>query len=192
MTVIILQHVLPIILTDRIPLQSNLLFIGDCFLRDLFRTFAAMRCQAEIKGRCPPYVFDKYNVECYTAGNSFNNRNAAACILNSFIDYMNNLVRIPSLIVIIPDQDILLNLNHFNFGISYMSGCTVDWLCKEIEKIIEAKVVDFRAKKAGSVKYNEPSIIWVSMIERPYCQNLIKFKSCTAIYNPSLQESVLD
>ena len=80
--------------------------IGDNFLREIYNTLTNIRNRSALNRRRPPYLFDFYNVFGY-----FQNRQSLVpgmtCMLNAYIEALNNRLKLPKYIFWIPDVDLL-------------------------------------------------------------------------------------
>ena len=99
--------------------------------------------------------------------NSHSIRNTLARLINPIIDELNEAIRMPKYVIMVPDWDILRGMKNLDFGVTYMSGRSIVWLCSELEKLFDARRQDLYAKTKGSILSDEPYIIWVKAIKRP-------------------------
>ena len=86
---------------------------------------------------------------------------------NSIIDAINRRPRLPKYIIMVPDRDLIEAANFFSFGVTKVFGTTVNWLARQIERLIEARREELCKKCPGSIHANETRMIWVKMIPRP-------------------------
>ena len=114
-----------------------------------------------------PYLFDYYNVVGKAMTDSFSTRNGLARIINPLVDALNSAVRLPRFVIVIPDWDILRDMKLMRFGVSYMSGCSLNWLCQQMDTLFTARKQDLFDKRRGSVLDYEPLFVWVQIIQRP-------------------------
>ena len=174
-------------IVDCIPAQKEIWFIGDSTLREFFRSFIAIRNQAQLKDRPKPYTFDYYNIICKTADVGNYTKNTLGRMLNALIDALNTRVQIPRMVVIIPDWDLIKNFKHVEFGTTYMAGRSIAWLSNEIEKLFEIRKDQYLSRRKESVAAFEPKIIWVKMLHRP--AKCLEMKFCRK-FNESLNDTL--
>ena len=147
-----------------------------------------MKRQSEVTGKSAPYLYEYYNVVCATPHNGTNIRNALARILNSIVELLNNRAQIPRMIIVIPDWDLVRNMNHFDSGATYMAERSMHWICNEIDKIFEICKDEYMHRKKGALIAGEPKIIWVKMLYRPNPSDCIKIRHK---FNNALNDTLL-
>ena len=85
-------------------------FIGDNFLREIFNAFVNLRNHAGVNRKRPPYLYDFYNIFGY-----FQNRQSMVLgmtrLFNSFVETLNNRLKLPKYIFMILDGDLLDHTN---------------------------------------------------------------------------------
>ena len=128
----------------------------------------------------PPYVWEQYNaVGCYPGINS-HNRSVAARIFNELVFRLNKKSetadhRLPKYIVILPDRDLLMDINFNNFGIEKIIDDTLTWLAKNVDKTLRIRKEDMRKKQNGSLPPSiYPKVIWAKMLVRPFLKQVEK------------------
>ena len=113
-----------------------------------------------------PYIYDYYNVKCFTPNPNTVLKDVLARLLNCFVKALNDHNKLPRLVIVIPDLDILKHINHFGFGVKYLIHEAMQWLLTQFSRAVESKVDFMRRKKPGSIIANEPKFIWVKAINR--------------------------
>ena len=68
----------------------------------------------------------------------------------------------------IPDRDIVHHIRYCDYGISMIIGRLLEFMIKDMERSIICKQSLMREVKPGSVIPNEPKVIWVKMLDRPF------------------------
>ena len=150
--------------------------MGDQFLKDVFPAYPAIKEQAIQNKNIPgiPAIYLNYNMTKFTPDSIGQMCSSVlARILNRLIDAINIHHILPRFIVIMPDWDILWNINYFDFGVSRIIGDCLEWLVREIDRIITTKKLDVSRKCVGAVMPTEPKIMWFAMIAHPSPSHLL-------------------
>ena len=153
---------------SKVVVLSDLWFVGDKFVNDNYHTMSAMTTVAKMNKADPLYVFDYYNVKCFTSNPLSHVCLLLARLVNNVIKALNNkeCVLLPRFIVIIPDWDILKFLDYNTYGVETVVTAVVKWAINEMGKAIEAKKDELFKIKPRSVIGSEPKIVWVKMLQR--------------------------
>ena len=101
-------------------------FIGNVFLQEIMRTFIAMRDSARREKRLPPYLFEHYNIKGFYPGGSV--PNGLNCITTALVEALNNNSRLPKMLVIVPNKDIITNIKSKNFGATKIIGAAIHYI----------------------------------------------------------------
>ena len=119
-------------------------------------------------------------------------RRCTACIINSFIEALNEHDRLPRYLIIVPDKDLISDINVFEFGASKVVSDVLQWMLKEINMFIRWKRLELLDKKPGAIADDDPMVILVRMLRRHerYTQGscLEKIVSMRAKFNDALNE----
>ena len=147
--------------------------VGDHFLWDTFGALGAIRRKAIVTKRLQPYLLRYFEVSAYHQANDLGVCSCIARILNAVIEVLNRLSGLPDYTLIIPDVDIIKNINYFDYGISWILSRCLHWLGRQINKVTTARREYLMKTKPGTLPdtKNPPVIIWVKMPSRPYLQN---------------------
>ena len=150
------------------PAAKDCWFIGDKFLEQTFSTFTDIRNEGNAGKINKTYTFDYYNVDYFAEHPLSTSRNTISNIRNAVVKALNKYKnKLPRLLVILPEDDILKFINHFSYGVSRITGRYLNWLITEIDKLVSGRREELRKRKAGSVGGSEPKIIWGRMMDRP-------------------------
>ena len=84
-----------------------------------------------------------------------------ARIVNCFINALNDNMKLPRLVVIIPDHDILNYIYHYTSGISLICGSAIDWITSQVDRAVEIRKDYLRVRSIGAVSANEPKFLWI-------------------------------
>ena len=153
---------------DNIATLNDLWIIGDKALQDIFYVLPALRCEARVAKKSPPYLYDQFNISALVMNNrSTKLSNVLARFIDCFIEGLNKN-RLPRIKVIYPDGDLVQGLTLYNRpGISNEIGKIVHWLSKSFEQLIERKKEEIFLIRSGALAHNEPKTIWVKMLAKP-------------------------
>ena len=110
--------------------------------------------------KAPPYLYECFNV--FPFHQNPLTFNTFACIQNAMIDAFIYYILY---IFIIPDRDIINSADFFNLGVSELLGITVNWLAKQLERLIDNRKEQLTDKRIGALSLINPKIIWVKMLE---------------------------
>ena len=112
--------------------------------------------------------------------------NMLAHILNSIIKGLNASPKLPRLLIIVPENDILKFIVHYGFGISMLTGRCLNWLITSIVHAVEARKEEIRKCRPGALNNSEPKIVWVKMFDHPKVQD--RMYAVREKYNNMLEE----
>ena len=146
---------------------KGLWLIGDGFLNEIYYTLPSIKSEAATSKKKFPYMYDYYNITCFTVNPLSTVRSELACYVNALIKALNEKMHLPRFIIITPDADIVDYVCSYKAGITLLSGSAVNWIANQMIHAIAAKKESLRAAKPGSVAPYEPKIIWVKMLEIP-------------------------
>ena len=137
-------------------------------MHDIYHALQEMNNQAKVNQHGTPYIYDMYNVRCFTANPLSELKNVATRLVNALIKALNDYEKLPRMIVIIPDLDILrfLRIDDRDNSLSSILQELIKWIITNMRRATEAKHDFLMTRKAGAVADNEPKIIWVKMINR--------------------------
>ena len=78
---------------------------------------------------------------------------------------LNETKKLPRILLVIPDCDLLEYINFCDSGKSHVIGANLEWLINNIDQALTCEKEDLRHIR-GAVMANEPKIIWVKMLNR--------------------------
>ena len=117
-----------------------------------------------------PYLYQFFNVEVFYKISDGRTKNTLQNIYNALIEALNKTPKLPRFIFVVLDRDLLLNADHYRFGMHIILEDIIPWLIKKIEKAIYMRREDLKLKCVGAVGH-DPRIFWVKMIQRPLIKN---------------------
>ena len=142
-------------------------FIGDEFIHGIYHRLQELNTEAKIAKGKTPYLYDMYNVRCFTANPLSEMKNVATRLVNSLVKALNDYEKLPRMILVVPDWD-LLNYFRFNDGnADQLIKTILKWIINNMRKAVDAKKDFLMKSKIGAVFEGEPKIIWAKMINRP-------------------------
>ena len=134
-----------------------------------------------------PYLFDQYNVHCFTPSPQSLLRDVLVQMINCLIKALNDTLKLPRLIVVIPEEDLLKFIMKPSVSVSKMSAEAFTWLMNQVDYAIEAKKDNLTMRKPGAVVF-DPKIIWVKMINR--IRRYIKTLANRKAFNETLEHLI--
>ena len=175
-------------LPGNIKALKDIWIVGDDFANDIVPTLASLRQEDRDHKRKSPYMFDYYNVDSITNKHDSFLRNVMANMLNGVIRGLNEKVKLPRIILFIPDADLLKHFDHFTFGITLISGKCTNWMLNNIERALDARKDEIRRRRPGALSPSEPKCIWIKMINRVNGQS--ELLSMRTKFNNVLEEQL--
>ena len=122
------------IITANIKTLNDVWIVGDDFLKDITHSLQDLKIKASAANKALPYIYERYNISLIYK--SPLTSDAYSRILTAFTNAMNKKFKLPKYVIVVPDKDLLQEMNYFNFGISRLLGITTNWLAKQFEWMI--------------------------------------------------------
>ena len=151
-------------------------------------TIIGSKNKAKLKNKPLPYLFDKYNILPLYAVTSSLIRSTLGRMFNQFIEGLNDNDWLPKYIIFLPDKDLIESAQHYGFGCKVVFSKILTWFTSGMENAIETHKDDLCGKRSGAFS-EDPTLVWVKMIPRPFIKNAEKpfvFAQCTT-FNSILQ-----
>ena len=120
--------------------------------------FPSLNNQAKLNEKKGPYLFEYYNVKCFSTNPLSQERNVLARLVNALSKVLNNNNKIPWMIAVIADADIITGLNFYNFGVQKLLEFAIRWIINNMNRAIEVKMNNLDIIKPGAVA-NKPKVI---------------------------------
>ena len=172
-----------------ITARSEAWLIGDDFINSHFHTFQRMRDNAKTDRRDPPYMYDFYNVACYTPNPKSTLRNVLARLVNCLVKALNNSKKLPRVIIILPESNLADYLSrNKNFDLKVLATKAINWIMNQMSRAVQSKEENLKSRCPGNVISTEPKFIWVEMFNR--ITDYTKLSSLRFKYNEALQEQI--
>ena len=140
--------------------------IGDEFVHEIYHALQQMNTESRVAKTSPPYLYDMYNVRCFTANPLSEIKNVATRLVNTLIKALNGSEKLPRIILIAPDWDLIRFINHDGAAAEIIFKEVINWIITNMKCAMESKKDFLLKKKAGAVAEGEPKTIWIKMINR--------------------------
>ena len=158
-----------IILTfpGQVKAQKEVWFIGDQFVNDTYHAVKEIQVAAKGNWKDTLYIHREYEINCFTSNPLSMEKNILVHLLNAFIKALNDkeCVKLPRLVVFIPDWDIVKYLSFYKTGAKRLFDEVINWVILNMERAIQSKRDSLAHKKPGASISSEPKILWAKMIE---------------------------
>ena len=181
-------------IADGVEAIHDLWITGSDFLKEIINGLHALKTAATVNNKEPPYVFQQFNII----------NQQAKYIDIGLLKFINPLIRcineenkLPKILVILPDRDILTILQKEDAISAMVIGASLHYIVKQINVTIDRYKQQLVAKKPGALLSEEfPKIIWIRMLKRPKIQsNLTLFHNVYNLrgkFNSILEERLQD
>ena len=113
---------------------------------------------------CKTYLQEYYNIKAFYELGKNGVCHMATRIINLLIEAFNTMHKLPRFLVIMPDKDILSELNIFDLFVNATIREYVTWMVKQIAMLVRCKRAELLDKKPGVIYAGYPVIIFVQMI----------------------------
>ena len=142
--------------------------VGDRFVSETFPALPELKVVLKEERRPSLYIYDYYNITCHAENQLSANENTMARLVNAVIKGLNEPHRMPRIILMIVDTDLLTHIKHVGFGESQVIGSAINWIVRNVENAIESKQDELRKRRPGSLHTGEPKVLWVKTFTHPY------------------------
>ena len=124
-------------------------FVGDSFLKMLSDVFDSVKQNAKRPDAAVPFMLNYFNIFCYYQQITSGVKHATARILNSLIEGLNTRPRLPKVLIVMPNKDLIGDINVFEFGAHRVIADAVRYLVRQINMLINHKKLELQDKKPG-------------------------------------------
>ena len=176
--------------TSKIVAISDIWFISDKFIHDHYHMLPLMLVQANMNKRDKPYMYDQYNVKCFTRPPLSQTRSVPVRIVNSLVKALNEAQKLPRFVIVILDWDILKYADHSTFGVEKVMKRILSWMISNLVRVVEMKKDQLYHIKKGAINASEPKFVWVKMLQRMMSQD--KILTVRGKYNWTLENLLAD
>ena len=153
-----------------------------------------MKTEAKVAKRPIPYMYECYNISCFTTNPLSEMHNMMARLVNCFIKALNDNTILPRFVLLVPEVDLLSYFSRNGMAaekeFEHVCKIGLKWIIEQLDRAIEIKKEELKKRHVGSITSNEPKIIWVSTINRP--EDLPIEKSSKDTYNAILENLIFD
>ena len=141
--------------------------VGDRFLKEIFYSLPAMRNERKNTKTQQLFIYEQFNVHGIFPSNFHSMKSALGRVINTCIYGLNKFEKLPKLLLVILDKDLLDDIKIEESGSSIPLGMAIEWLVGEMDKMINRKRLMMKDVKPGSITNAEPKLLWLKMIARP-------------------------
>ena len=168
------------IITDSVSPLESIWYVGDIFLEKVYSVLQEMINTSMLNhnhtvsgSNCSPEDDDSTTKKLFLH-DYFNNHHFADAtsevaigrIINALIIGMNENHILPKFLLIIPDTDIIDDVNIYEFGAHKALATNLNWLSKQIEVTIRHKKMLNLENRAGTVSPEDTKVVYILMIKR--------------------------
>ena len=126
-----------VLISEKLKAIREVWVVGTEFLDSMYDMFIEMRKQAKKDNRRLPYLYEQYNISYLLQDQLEGAVNPLSQLYNALVKGLNMTPhKLPHMIVLVPENDILKTINFYGFGISLLIGKCLDWLINEIDHAV--------------------------------------------------------
>ena len=140
---------------------NDVWLIGTNFLGTTFKTLQNLNSSQ----KNPVHMYQYYNVCPYYAQKPAI-KNILIVLLQCIAEGLNERIRLPKYVLIIPDIDILASIKFYEYAMPIAFDLCLKYLMTHIARLFEERREDLKKWKPGAVG-QETRFIWVNVINRP-------------------------
>ena len=181
--------------------------MGDKFINEIYYALQQANQDSVKRDKSKLYIYDNYNVKCFSSHPMSKVTEAPARLLNALIHglneqkdtFLNNkdrcltnptVVILPRHIFVIPYWDIVKHIGHYKYSVSIIAEKILHWLVSNMSQAIEARKDDLARVKARATVSSEPKFIWIAMVNSIDCYD--KALSVCNKFNAILEDILAD
>ena len=116
------------VITGEVTALNDLWIVGDQFLQRNYHMFPSMRDEARISRQPIPYCFEYFNVSSLYAKPQSLVKDMLAKFQGALVSGLNNTSKLPRILVVVPDEDILKFVNFATLGTRFVLGAAISWI----------------------------------------------------------------
>ena len=156
------------IFSEPILAREDLWILGDAFFRSIFATLQNMKSAADsFNKKNIPYIYNKYNILPFSKSTLVSPHNMLIRVGKALEEAFSQKWHLPKYILVLLDEDVLKMINMEEQGLTKQIDRCVNWIARQIDTAIEDRTNKLKNTKPGAL-YEQPTIIWVEMLERAY------------------------
>ena len=171
---------------------NDLWIIRDVFVNKNYYMLPQMKHEAKSSHQPIPYIYEFFNVTCYTPHPDTMVKDVLAKFVNCTIKVLNDAVKLPRIILIIPDSDIVCFIRKITdqSEIQQFFDSALNWIINQMAKAIESSKDNLQRRRPGAILPYEPKMIWVKMFDRLGTSRHSKSMAYRATFNDSLENAL--
>ena len=181
---------MPFIFSANTPAMKDVWLIGDRFLKEIYNTLPAIKNEAVTTKQEILYLYRYYDIYSFYQCKAILAANGAMLrMVNALVEAINKRPRLPRMILIFPDRDILDAL-----GQEFADDNTYDavhrlvsWFVNFVDRSITARKEDMYQMRPGTINPSEPKIIWVQMV---HCNPEVPNSQKKSAFNDILESAI--
>ena len=151
--------------------------VGDEFLHDIYHALQKLKTEAIIAKHHLPYVYDYYNITFFTPSPKSLLKNTLARVVNAVTKALNDTLKLPRIILVIVDHDILKFVDTNEYGIRHIVSECLNWCITRINRAVDSTMDSLSRRKPGAIISGKPKIIWAKMINRRWDEDNFLLKN---------------
>ena len=153
-----------------------------------------MKTEVKIAKRPIPYIYESYNISCFTTNPLSDIHNMMTRLVNCLVKALNDNSTLPRFIIVIPEVDLLSFFSYYeetsHAELETFSRIGLKWILNQFDRVLSIKKEELRKLQAGSITSSEPKIIWVTSLNRP--SDTREDDRSKKIYNTNLENLIFD
>ena len=154
-------------IADPIIALKDCWIIGDLFVSEIYHELPAQNQENRSANAKQLYIYRNYNVKCFSTHLLAPPKaNPVARLVNALVNAVNENRYLPRLIVIIPDRDIVKQVQDVDVGVFTVLEHLIKWTIVMMNRGINTHRDDLTKFSEGAVTYAEPKWLWVKMLDR--------------------------
>ena len=143
------------------------------------------------------YIYEYFNIFCITPNPDSLVKNVLAKFMNCIIKALNDSVKLPRIILFIPDLDIIRyicrTVTVLDADLSdlhlFVEGA-LNWIINQVAWAIDAAKDNLQRRKPGAILSYEPKMVWVKMMDRIGTGSRSKSLALRNIFNTTLGDKL--
>ena len=121
------------VFTGDITALNDLWLVGDAFLQNNYYIFPGIRDKARSSRQPIPYIFEYYNVKCFYMATDVLITDVLVKLVNSLILALNDTLKLPRIILVVPDTDIIDFVNFSASGTRFVFSAAITWIVTQMD-----------------------------------------------------------
>ena len=112
--------------------------MGDLFINQIFHMLPATNTQNRLEKKPLLYIYDNFKVKSFATNpvKPTTVEQSIARLINALINGLNENTYLPSLILVIPDWDIIQGIRSVSYGIANIFEKIIKWEIRALDQAI--------------------------------------------------------